>query len=181
MSYTLAAFAVDLGQLQAVFGSQDQSLLKSIMSEQAAEFVSNDRWFKEDLAPGQPSLREALEQIVTGQLHPVAGSGFQYGYATELLCRHLGIEIPTEELVFVSELEIDTKLLTSGPPLPTPPPDDFPEIGYLTAEQVAEEFVKFSHLGEIESGDDFTPARHEYVNLLDEAKQNHLGLVTFTY
>jgi hypothetical protein len=62
-----------------------------------------------------------------------------------------------------------------------PPPEDFPEVGFLTADQVREELARFRAAGvggpDHESGE----AGDELLAHLERAAELGVGLVTFTY
>jgi hypothetical protein len=140
MGYSTLVYGVDIDRLRSTFGSHDETWLREVEQEFADDLRQNDGRFSDEIRRGAPTLGEALAQILRGEITGHAGTGFQYGYAVELLCKHLGHPLDNDDLIeFVDDLEIPTGVLSSGPPLPIPPPLDFPAIGFLTADQVREE------------------------------------------
>lgn len=131
MSYTLTPYAVDLAALQQVVGSGDEALLAAVLAENADEPDDDD----------ELSTAQALRHLILGEPRDEA-QAYQYGYALEMVCRHLGEQLPgdcwesirwavLEQTGFVEVLE------RSGPPVPLPPSTDFPRIAHLTPEAAA--------------------------------------------
>ena len=99
-----------------------------------------------------------------------------------MLCKHLGHALDNEDLIaFISDLEIPTALIESGPPIPIPRPRDFPDIGYLTAGQVREEFEQLKDQDVSHEDEAIEEAREEFRSYLRQANKKGLGLVTFAY
>ena len=184
MGYRTLAYAVDIDRIRSTFGSNDDALLRAIEQEFADEFPRNDEWFSREIRRGAPTLREALAQIVRGKITAREGieTEFQYGYAAELLCRHLGRELDNDDLIeFVDDLEIPTGITTSGPPLPIPESGDFPAIGFLTADQVRQEFASLKDEDLSHDDDDIAAAREEFRAYLQQACALGRGVVMFAY
>jgi hypothetical protein len=182
MGYRTLSYGVDIDRLRSAFGSRDEAMLGEIEREFADQFRDNDRWFSDEIGRGAPSLREALAQIARGEITGGEATGFQYGYALELLCKRLGHELDNDDLIeFVDDLEIPTGLLSSGPPLPIPPPLDFPAIGFLTADQVRDEYARLEGLDLSHDDKDIEAAREEFRSYLRQASERGLGIVTFAY
>src|SRR5579871_11694 len=111
MSYTVSAYLVDLDRLRAAFGSHEMSLVDEITQtfadhiadydEQAADYDDGpaDEDNGDDEGDGDAGSRkglgEALGEIVAGTIQDPE-RGWQYGYALELLCMHLGQRLPAE-------------------------------------------------------------------------------------
>ena len=161
MGYSTLVYGVDIDRLRSTFGSQDDMFL-------------------DEIRRGAPSLREALSQILRGQITGGEGTEFQYGYAAELLCKHLGQRLDNDDLIeFVDDLEIPTGVLSSGPPLPIPTPLDFPMIGFLTADEVREEYDRLKDQDLSHDDEDIEAAREEFRSYLLQANDQGLGIVTF--
>jgi hypothetical protein len=193
------AYAVDLARLHSAFGSNDQEMLKAIEEKYAKEIRRNDEWFS-DVAHlldrrGAPTVGEALAQIIGGLITdgPITGpewGPFQYGYATELLCKHLGHWLGHgESMSYLDDLKVPTHFAGSGPLLPIPGPQARPTIRFLTAEQVREEYASLRHQeagrgdedGAAYAEEDVQAARGEFRSYLQQANEKGLGLVTFQY
>jgi hypothetical protein len=192
--YETQAYAVDLARLRSTFGSNDQEMLKAIEEKYAKEIRRADAWFS-DVAHlldcgGAPTVGEALAQIIGGKITRPDWAASRYGYATELLCKHLGHWLGHgNAMSYLDDLKVRTHFSESGPPLPIPGPQTRPTIRFLTAEQVREEFTR---LRDQEAGrgdedgaayveEDVQAAREEFRSYLHQAYEKGLGLVTFRY
>jgi hypothetical protein len=182
MGYGTNAYAVDVDRLRSAFGCGDQELLREIETKHAKSFRRRDETFEDKVRDGAPTQGEALRQIIAGEIKGPDWAGFQYGYVLELLCEHLGRALDSDDLIaFISDLEIPTALNESGPPIPIPTPRDFPSIGYLTAEQVREEYEHLKDQDLSHEDEEIEEARGEFLSYLRQAREKGLGLVTFAY
>jgi hypothetical protein len=152
MSTAVHVYSVSANRLRAAPGSQDADLLAALRPlegffatiDQLAERVDED-----DERP--PTCATAYRQIVNGE--PYADRyGYVYGYAYEGLCLALGAEMERCWIPIAGSSdwfrEIDaalaalpvglkvTDLLYRGSVIALPPPDDFPFLGWWTADEV---------------------------------------------
>ena len=98
---------------------------------------------------------------------------------TELLCKHLGHRLENDDLIeFIEILEIPTGLTTSGPPLPIPRPHDFPDVGFLTADQVQQEYFSLKDQDLSHEDEDIQEAREGFPLLLEAGVRERAGLVS---
>ncbi len=160
MSTAVYVYSVSVDRLRAAPGSRDQALLAAVPRlngffetiDEIAEDLDDD----EEERP--PRCAVAYRQIVNGE--PCAADfGYVYGYAYEGLCMALGAEterswtqiarsrdwfkeIDAALAALRIELKI-TDLLGRGPLIPIPEPDDFPALGWWTADEVAAAAVAF--------------------------------------
>jgi hypothetical protein len=144
MGYGFSVYGVDLAKLQPVWGSKNARLAAAIKSKQAEELAGNDEWFSDEIEEGAPSLASALDEIIAGKATKKK-HGFQYGYALERLCAHMGKRIDDSDLSYAFDQNLDpllkkvkqprtAKLLCTGVlPLAIPRPSDFPVIGTIDA------------------------------------------------
>lgn len=181
MSYRLAAYAIDIDRLKAVFGSKNEKLVSMIKSCRERDFEKHDEWFTAEIESGCPTIGDALEQIVMGVITGSKEAGFQYAYATEALCQYMGMKFRTENIGFISRLGMSTGLTGSGLPFPVPEPDDFPEVGYLTAAQVVEEYPRHVAAEAERPWDEDSDAREELISMMEQVQEWNEGIVTFTY
>lgn len=182
MGYSAQAYAVDIDRIRSAFGSRDETLLRAIEQAFADDLRRSDEWFSGEISRGAPTLREALAQILRGKITGREGTEFQYGYAVELLCKHLGHSLDTDDgFEFVDDLELPTSLTTSGPPLPIPTLTDFPVIGFLTANQVGEEYARLKDQDLSHDDEDIAAAREEFRSYLQQANDLGLGIAMFSY
>lgn len=147
MGYAFSVFAVDLARLKEVRAGKNHGLMVAIRKKYPQRLVENSQWFAKEIAAGAPTLDQALERIIAGKI-PRAEHGFQYGYAVELLCIHLGTRIDQESLSWFDE-QLDPllqrarkastgELLGRGKlPFAIPAAKDFPQIGALDAKGIA--------------------------------------------
>ena len=136
MSYSVGAYAVDLGELAKVIGSKDEALLAALIADNPELGEPDEEAEEED----QVSESAALRHLVMGET-PHPPSAYQYGYALEELCRHLGEWLPGDlwtsiRWTVLEETGFQEILKKTDPPVPLPPSEDFPRIGHLSAEQV---------------------------------------------
>jgi hypothetical protein len=169
------AFAVDLDQLRAVFGSKDLELISSIESKYNKYIAEYEGHFAE----GEPWIRDALKDIVAGKIQRPERAMF-YVWATELLCHHLGRELELGDVGWLDDLEIGTGLEDSGPPLPIPRHKDTPLLGFLTAEEVVEQYERLMNEDLSHEDDDVEEARETVLSWLREAADQRKALVTLT-
>jgi len=182
MGYGTLAYAVDLDRLRSAYGSKDRAMFQAIEKREADDIRDRDEWFRDRIKRGAPSLREAVAQIIEGQINAPPWAGFQYGYALELLCKHLGHVLENRDRVsFIEHLGTPTGLTSSGPPLPISRPEDFPSIGFLTADQVGDEYLRLKDQDLSHERKDLEWAREEFRSFLRLAFERKLALVTFTY
>src|SRR4051794_34596265 len=87
--YSTVAYAIDIDRLRSAFGSGDEELLREVETKQARSLRRGDETFEDMIRDGAPTRREALRQILAGEIQGPDWAGFQYGYALELLCKHL--------------------------------------------------------------------------------------------
>src|SRR5262245_33540901 len=92
VSCTLFPYVVDIAALQRCVGSQDKKLFAQVASNCAGRIKQNEESFEGDIRNGAPNLRVALEQIIQGSALQDRWA-FQYPYALELLCGHLGLAL----------------------------------------------------------------------------------------
>jgi len=188
------AYAVDLDRLRSAFGSNDQKMLKAIEEKCAKEIRRSDAWFSDvdhRLARrGAPTVGEALAQIIGGQITGPDWAGSRYGYATELLCKHLGHWLGHgRSMSYIDDLGVPAHFAESGLPLPIPGPQSWPTIRFLTAEQVREAYARLRDQEVARGGEDgasyvdedLQAAREEFRSYLHQAYDKGLGFVTFQY
>jgi hypothetical protein len=183
MGYGTHACAIDIDRLRSVFGSNDRAMLKALDESYGDTFLRNDEWSADRISEGAPTQREALAQIIEGKITGPDWAGFQYGYATEILCEHLGHWLEDENLIHdIEDLEIPTGLSNyNGLLFPVPEPDDFPDIRFLTAEQVREDYERLTGLDLSHEDEELEAAREEFRSYFRQASEKGLGLVTFAY
>jgi hypothetical protein len=153
MSTSVYVYAVPVNRLRSAPGSKDKALatfpkLKGFF-ETIDEIAEN--YEGEEQKP--PTCAKAFSQIVNGE--PVNDSfRYVYGYAYEGLCMALGAETERSWTQIARShnwfKEIDstlallrirlkvTDLIQRGPLIDIPRPEDFPSLGWWTAEEVAE-------------------------------------------
>lgn len=185
MSYSTTLYAVDIEHLQATFGSQDAALLANIERKYAGEIADSNTSFDEEIAEGAPTRQKALREIIDGEITR-PDYGFQYGYALEYLCRHLGEIVASRFLngVFgsLADLEVDTFLAQDRLPLPLPEPDDFPFISYMTPEEITEELQRLAGMDlSYPEDEEIEAERHDFRDCLKKAEAAQLGIVAFYY
>jgi hypothetical protein len=135
MSYTVTPYLIDLEVLRRAVGSKDEAFLSAVIQGDP------DRFRGEEAGGDKVSLGRALRHLVMGET-PEPKWAYQYGYALEQLCRHLGEPLPGDlwsgiHWEVVEETGLDELFDRSGPPVPLPPTADFPTIAFLGAGEIA--------------------------------------------
>jgi hypothetical protein len=160
MSTSVYVYSVDADRLRAVPGSKDKELLAA-SSRLEGYFKTIDKIAEHlDEDEDHPvSCAAAYRHIVNGEPY-AKGFGYVYGYAYEGLCMALGTETESSWTQIARSWdwfkEIDaalatlgiklnlTDLLCRGPLINIPTPDDFPALGWWTAEDVASAVIAFT-------------------------------------
>lgn len=174
MGYSTTLYTVDVDALRATVGSNDAGLLARIKHAEADELDPDEY-------DGTPplTLEQALEELFRG-IVTEPGSGHEYAYALELICRHLGQTVA--EVPRLAELRLDTPLEEDRLPIQIPTPNNFPHVSYLSAPEVVREFERLSSV-DMEEGveDALAKERQALVEALGKAKRRGLGVVCFYY
>jgi hypothetical protein len=144
MGYAYSVYGVDLAKLKALWGCKDAKLAAAIKKKHADRIDDNTESFEDEIEDEDaPTLGVAIDEIFAGKCKQ-KDHGFQYGYALELLCHHLGKRIDEESLSYFDDWidpllgkakhsEKDTQKLIGANtfPIKIPEPADFPTIGTL--------------------------------------------------
>jgi hypothetical protein len=151
----MVPYQVRLAIIEDLLRQPDDAVLDGIVKRQAAAVAEHDDWFADEIAEGHPSLGDALRGLVIGQM--VDDAGYAYAYALEALCREYGTELPNEQVYPIGSLEdfdealtaagvsapLPTVLTAFDPPVPIPPPADFPGIGTVRATACSEAAARY--------------------------------------
>jgi len=151
MGYGVEAYTVDIDVVRAVCGGGDDQRRQAICGRFRDDIarihdelgLSNDR--------GAGNLFTAIGQLVIGGEKPLDGYLYGYGfkYVVEFFGRFLdnGPFYPCPSSYLAEHVDPAIKatgatlsmddLIFGGAPVSFPPPDDFPAIGYWSAENVA--------------------------------------------
>lgn len=193
MGYSFSVYAIDLKKLRKVWGKKDTELLSEIREEHADDISDNDESFEDDIIEGgAPIVARALYEILAGKPEK-KDHGFQYGYALELLCKHLGERVDEESLTWFDDI-LDpllkkakcpkTELLLGAHvlPLKIPMPNDFPEIGTVEPNGCIAGLGVMQTIAPLAKGnDDAKMVIDEVTGWFDKAKKAKAGLVWFVY
>ncbi len=134
-------------------------------------------------ADDELSVKQAACELIAGEISR-PDCGHPYGYALEQLCRVLGTHLGTiaGKRGLLSHLGLGTQLREQRTPVPLPERDDFPEIGYLTAEELRNEVEQ---LGATDLSDPQRPEIEEdriaFLAYLQDAARRGMGIVAFYY
>ncbi len=175
MSYVLMPFMIDLSKLRAAVGSKDAALVQAIRAHNPEEFTKVDR--ERGL-----SLGDALSRLVMGEKLGNEKT-YQYGYALEALCRHLGEVIRPDTWGGVRWAAMEDTgveaVMESGPPVPLPPNDDFPTIGYLEVGDIRRRLKEADGNGMTNPDSDLQELLTEFEGWLRQAASNGKDLIFF--
>lgn len=174
-------YAVDPAKVEAVWNCHDADLLRRL-KESAPE---PNELFKPK--PSEPTLIEALEEIVDGQLREEASSySHRYHYAVEHICSTLG-EVLEERDYYCgpAEHDWDTRLDQFRSVGLLPLTFGIPHVSYLTGDELKEEQAALHETLE----DDSLLAAYEHEedalrdlhSIMQEASDKRGGLYLFYY
>jgi hypothetical protein len=157
--------------------------LRQAVPELIVEDLNSVRQERTD-EPGHrdEDMDRALRQLVMGeQLDEEAGS--QYGYALELLCRHLGEVILPDawggvRWMAVEDAGLADILTRTGPPVPMPDTQGF-TIGHLTAAEVAAKVSELGNAHLTSDNDELQELLDEYEGWLRTAASKQKAIVFF--
>jgi len=136
MSVSAVVYSVPPSKLLGAIGSKDAAL-------------------KRALELGQDPQSRALAALIDGQPQPAKRSAATVIYGFERLCAHLGRSFgcnfsPTDvDLLDKIDAELKgrglplslSRLIYGPPPVPLPPPDDFPTVGHIEAARIQAAFA----------------------------------------
>jgi hypothetical protein len=179
MGYQTRIYGVDLRRLQSAFGSHDGDLVRRLSEQYAEDFADADEGFATEIAEGALTLEAALAEVIQGTISGSRSTAFQYGYALEMLSRHLGEKMDTDMLGEIEGIGFAEQLATSGPPIPIPIPEDFPIIGYMTHQDAVAELQRIEGLDLSHPDRLVNIAIGQLRSCLEEARRQCLDLVAF--
>lgn len=175
MSYSLVPYVIDLAQLRAAIGSRNQSLIAAIVEKHPRQFESPD---------SELPLEQALTQLVMGEELGETAT-HQYGYALELLADQLGQKLPFD---LWSGIRWDAmedsgvaSIMDSGPPVSLPAISDFPNIGYIEQDKIAQMVAAMDDEGLTNDVPDLEELLKEFEGWLRMAAQAKKDLLFFYY
>lgn len=198
MSYGLMAYAVDVPRLRALLGSRDQEAFEALNEKLDAGSIDEMIEGQLDGEPG-PRASDILRQMVFGEPYDPR-LGFAYAYVFQQLCNHYGefldnsawLPIPMKFIDQVGRaLEragVPTEVFTveclrsDKAPIPLPPIDDFPSIGWLAEDEVgpAAEALAKADMNAI-SDDDERESAEALREWIQHCAEERRALVCFGY
>ncbi|GAA5505393.1 hypothetical protein Rcae01_00838 [Novipirellula caenicola] len=197
MGYSHNFFAIDIERLQSVHGSKDHDLLRKVLKDHADDVEDNDAFFEEEIEEGEmPNTATALRQIFEGEIQSNV-EGAMYGYALQMIADQMGQLVEGGEygVGAVRDQPFHSLLLQSGVPISIPLPSDFPEIGFLSRDQISDELQRarnYKHnLGpdstltpyqqRMAESEEIIDDVHAYIETLEKAQAIGLGLISFRH
>lgn len=199
MGYQLTPIGVELDSLRRALGSGDAGLVGKVRGRFYTESKRIDRLLKEVLDPDEEPLTtgDILRHLIMGEPRR-EDAGFGYGYCLELICRQLGQALSNSAWSAMHGDWFDTvaaalrdcgvnssalairDLAFRGPPVPLPPIDDFPGIGYLTAAEIgtARAALAAADLSHLDDGEVVASIR-QVQEWLDTCMESNRDLVCF--
>jgi hypothetical protein len=173
MSYATSFFAVDLEDLRRIVAEHDLSALERVQAAQPDQF-------EHKLHDDDPSLGEAIRQIVAGEARGSRPS-HQYGYGLKLLCQVEGAWLPDDDLIADLEpLELHSPLEQLRLPIDVPANQDFPFISFLDASEVRREAERLASLDlSYPNDEDIQEAREAYAACITQAAEAGKAVISF--
>lgn len=124
---------------------------------------------------------KAAAELIEGKISQPK-MGYQYGYGLKKLCSVLGTLLVAIEGKggMLKALKLDTPLSKTRTPVELPKSKEFPEIGYLTADEVEREVKRLEGMDLSYPKDELIEAdRKELLRALQKAAKKKLGVVAF--
>jgi hypothetical protein len=175
MSYSLVPYIVDLAKLRAAIGSKDAKLIETIRKKDPEKFDSG----KDGL-----TLGEALSQLVMGEKLGKKAA-HQYGYALETLAKHLGKPLPLDLWCGVRWEAMEdsgvARIMESGSPVKLPKIPDFPGIGFLERNKIADMVRKMGDEGLTNEDEELEELLREFEAWVRAAAKAKQDLLLFYY
>ena len=145
------AYAVDIDAVRAVCGSGDEQRRRAICGRFRADIARFNDEFELSNDRGADNVFTAIGHLIAGGEKPLEGYLYGYGfkYIVEFFGRFLdnGPFHPCSSSFLSQQVDPAIEatgatlrmedLIFAGAPVAFPPPDDFPAIGYWSAEDVA--------------------------------------------
>jgi hypothetical protein len=190
MGYPISAFAIDLKKLKP---NKSEDFLSEMIEEFEEDFDDNWENFEEQIVrEGAPILERALYLLLQGKPLPKEHA-FQYGYALEILVKHVGECVNEESLEDFDDMldpllkkarcpNTNDMLGRGILPMKMPRPNDWPEIGTITPVGCVAGLGAMATIEPLAKGDDDTlMVIHELRGWFEAAKKKKCGIVWFAY
>jgi hypothetical protein len=174
MSYALTAYLLDLADLKSAIGSKDKSIIRDV--EPGIENTYRRDKKQADVR------RAAVRALVMGvKLDPK--NAVQYGAALCDICRVKGEELLPDawggvRFESVEACGLEDLLTKTGPPVGLPPYTDFPCIGYIKRDKIAE-YIKAAEEQKEEASPNVIGLLDEYLEWLETARSKCKDIVFF--
>lgn len=185
MSYGLMPYAVDIDRLTAICGSGDDTIRRAISGRYKRDIIHINMEFDWSNERGEPSVFLAIRHLIMGDEKNL--EGVMYGYAFKFIVEFFGHPLdnrmfcPRSTNSITGQVDAAVKetgatvsmsdLLFRMAPVPFPEPDDFPLIGYWTADEIVES------RGPLRSAKSVTPELETIRGWVDQAAAEGLGVV----
>lgn len=169
----------------AITRSGVQQVLTRFESDDPSVDTSpNVTWTRDDSAEDEnPTLQfgvspSSLAELVRGELQT---NNPELGQSLEILCYVLGMKLPDEDLLGdLAALKLDTELATPRCPIELTGYEDSIKIGYLTADSVLKDALRFSKMNLAFPEDEvIEEARNALVRCFKQAAIEGLAIVSF--
>jgi predicted DNA-binding WGR domain protein len=152
VSYGVHAYAVDLAAVKKTIGSGNAVLAKRLAKSEASELEQiDDVDFDEGLTRAADVLRRLIVEGAPAETDEEETPGYKFGYALEVVCRSLGEWLPNSAFSAMGSEYFETldralekakskrkvaSIVFRGSPVRLPEIEDFPAIGWLSADEV---------------------------------------------
>ncbi len=198
MSTSLYIYSVRIDRVSSVFGSGDGSLLARIKETSPARYRIRT-WDYNTFGGqerGEISIDDAIEEIVHRSISQPENA-WQYGFALELICELLGVELPNDEFAYLhagiddilgeAGLKGTAARMLSTPryPMPIPLIEELPLISCLTMEEAAKDLdanggptVRGSNSGVLSEQE---KTYNRFKSWLEHAVNTQNDIITFFY
>jgi len=154
--------------------------ITNILSVRSEKELRAAKW-EDEGEEGSLTMAQANRDLLFGQFR-CADCGHEYGYALERLCQLLGTRMEGHEFADLRDLRIDSPLCNWRVPVELPKIEDFPYIGYLTADEVQAEVARLEAMDLSDPrSQELGTERNQLLQCLQRVRQEGLAVVAFYY
>ena len=189
MSYGVHAYVVDTRSLISLIGSDDRTFVGAMTKNARENIAALNEEFELEIEEGEfLPLEDAVGELVSGRFSSDDMNPAQYGYALEIICGSMGVQIGPDHFTqlsvsYLNDIPVLGHVIYDAGPLEglIPMPDDFPGIGFVANDQVDTRLADIRGAMQANEDDDAAVLYREYASWLESAKASRRGLVTFMY
>jgi hypothetical protein len=189
MSYAIMPFRVRLEALRDVLAVRDEALTGWVLGHCRADLAELDQWFD-----GERPAAEFMADLMLGRPF-VDRDAHLYGYCVKALCQVWGVPMANDQWSAMRYGWFDTVagavaragvaydfagLVSGGPGVDIPGPDDFPAMGHVTRDELQSQLDTLAGLDPAGVDDEAVlGAVRQVRSWLEQCRRDDMDLVCF--